>query len=158
MAHIIWSNDLSVGIEIIDSQHKRIVDYLNELDDARLKHSREVVGGVIEDLIDYTQSHFGFEETLMEEAGYPYVNAHKKIHELFIRRINEYHDRFKLGDDVTEELHRTLTNWLVNHIKREDNDYSSVVQVHTARGKVDLEPETSGWLGGALKRFFGKKK
>ena len=36
MAHIIWSNDLSVGIEIIDSQHKRIVDYLNELDDARL--------------------------------------------------------------------------------------------------------------------------
>ena len=34
MAYLHWSSDLDTGIDVIDKQHQRIVDYLNELNTA----------------------------------------------------------------------------------------------------------------------------
>jgi hemerythrin len=42
---------------------------------------------------------------------------------LFVRRVAEYQERFKLGEDVSEELNSLLVRWLFNHIKRDDADY-----------------------------------
>ena len=61
MAYLTWTDNLDTGIEVIDGQHKRIVDYINQLHDARLSQNRKVIGKVIEDTVDYTLSHFGFE-------------------------------------------------------------------------------------------------
>ena len=63
-----WTPDLSVGIEIIDNQHKRIVEYINQLHEARIRQDKEAISQVIEELVDYTLSPFSFEESMMEEA------------------------------------------------------------------------------------------
>lgn len=128
MTHIVWTNDLNTGIEVIDHQHQRIVDYINQLDDILEKNDMDEVQGVLDELVDYTLSHFTFEESLMEEAGYPFIKAHKKVHELFVRRINNYLQRFKMGEDITEELLHTLKAWLLNHIRNDDNDYSESIR------------------------------
>ena len=128
MTHIVWTNDLNTGIEVIDHQHQRIVDYINQLDDILENKDMEEVQGVLDELVDYTLSHFTFEESLMEEAGYPFIKAHKKVHELFVRRINNYLQRFKMGEDITEELLHTLKAWLLNHIRNDDNDYSESIR------------------------------
>ena len=60
---IIWNRTLETGIEVIDSQHRRIVAYINALEDARIAKDRTRIGSIIEQLVDYTQSHFGFEES-----------------------------------------------------------------------------------------------
>ncbi|MEW8014522.1 MAG: bacteriohemerythrin [Candidatus Sedimenticola endophacoides] len=78
MAHLEWSNSLDTGISVIDEQHKRIVDYINELHDAQQTLDKRRVGEVIDELVDYTVSHFAFEESLMEQAGYPFLEAHKQ--------------------------------------------------------------------------------
>jgi len=65
------------------------------------------------DCVDYTLSHFAFEESLQEEAGYAYCKPHKKVHELFARKVSEYQERMDLGDDVAEELHATLPQHVV---------------------------------------------
>lgn len=148
---ITWTEDLDTRIDVIDKQHRRIVDYINDLEVAHASGNKESVRRVLDDLIDYTMSHFAFEESLQEEAGYKYAKPHKKVHDLFVRRVNDYVERFKLGEDVTDSLHQMLTSWLINHIKRDDADYvgavrASMEQIVNERKKNNDE----GWF----KRFF----
>jgi hemerythrin len=154
MAYLHWSSDLDTGIEVIDGQHKRIVDYLNELNEANDKGDRQATNHVLNELVDYTLTHFAFEEELQEKAGYPFVRAHKRVHDIFTKRVAEFQKRAAAGDDVAPELLSMLKIWLVNHIKGDDADYAESVRkmlgVEGAEGKV-----AGGWLGVALKRFFG---
>ncbi len=146
-----WTDDLNTGIDVIDKQHMRIVDYINDLENAHQKQDMETIGRVLDDLVDYTLSHFAFEESLQEEAGYKYCKPHKKVHELFVRRVNEYLERFKLGDDVTAEIHKLLSSWLINHIKRDDADYVAAVKANMLGIISEKEKkEDVGWF----KRFF----
>jgi len=144
-----WSSDLEIGIPPIDKQHQRIVEYINQLEHAKENHSRSEVGDVVSQLVDYTLSHFAFEEELMEESGYMFVNAHKRVHNLFVRKIGSYVERFKLEEDIAEELLVTLRTWLVNHIKNDDRDYSDAV-----KEKMHLKIKKVGWLQRSINKFF----
>lgn len=150
MTYIVWKSSWNTGIHVIDNQHKRIVDMINELHEAQQGQKKEAVSNVIEELIDYTLSHFAFEETLMEDAQYQFSRAHKKIHELFIRRVEQYRTRFEQGEDVGDQLKELLSRWLINHICNDDVDY-----VKSVRRNMQQLLEDKGWLSGAMKRFFG---
>jgi hemerythrin len=131
MAQFIWTEQLNIGIEVIDQQHRKIVDYINQLDDASCNgHPREEIAAVILQLKDYTRSHFAFEESMQEEAGYPLLDAHKKEHERFIQRVSDYQYQFTKGEDVSKALSGMLITWLFNHIKRDDVDYVASVKSH----------------------------
>ena len=129
MAFMKWSGDLDTDIQVIDNQHRRIVDYINELHDAIEHHSRDEVSTVLEQLVEYTMSHFAFEEDLMQEAGYPFLHAHQKVHRLFERKVSDFVQRHELGEDVSRQLLTLLRTWLVNHIKRDDADYKDSVKI-----------------------------
>jgi hemerythrin len=148
---ILWTDDLNTGIDVIDRQHRRIVDYINDLELAKAKQDREAVGKVLDELVDYTLSHFAFEESLQEEAGYKYCKPHKKVHDLFVRRVNEYLERFRLGDDIVDEIHHMLTSWLINHIRRDDADYVASVRANMIGIISEKEKnKDEGWF----RRFF----
>lgn len=135
MAYLTWTKDLELGIEVIDKQHARLVSYINDLDDAmRLPASgrREGVLNVLENALDYTESHFSYEEAMLDSVGYPFLKAHNKLHEMFIKRMNNYKQRFADGEEIAIELRNTLARWLVNHIKSEDADYAKYVKKHLA--------------------------
>lgn len=151
MAKFVWTDQLNVGIEVIDQQHRRIVEYINQLDDARSNgYSREEIGYLINDLVDYTISHFGFEESLQEEANYPFLKSHKKVHELFTKRVSEYQTKFTQGEDVSKALNSLLVTWLFNHIKRDDVDYVASVKQHLLR-QTDAVDKKKGLFA----RLFG---
>lgn len=151
MGSMTWSSDLDTGIEVIDQQHRRILDYINELEDAHKGgHGKEAVGKVVDELVDYTLSHFSFEEALMEEAHYPFFKPHKKVHEIFTKRVSDFRTRFEMGEDVTEELHKLLTTWLINHIKRDDHDY-----VASVKANMEDHDEFVAKKKGFFARLFG---
>ncbi len=81
MAKLNWTSDLDTGIAEIDNQHRRILDYINKLNELREAPDRAGVGEVIAEMVDYTMSHFAFEESLMENAGYVFARPHKKVHD-----------------------------------------------------------------------------
>ncbi|MEJ2590872.1 MAG: bacteriohemerythrin, partial [Candidatus Thiodiazotropha sp.] len=141
MAYLTWTSNLDTGIEVIDGQHKRIVDYINQLHDAKLTENRKIIQKVIDDMVDYTVSHFGFEETLIEDAGYEFTRPHK--------RVNEYKQRFDAGEDVTEELHSLLSRWLFNHILNDDAAY--VKAVKTSLNMLTSDNREGGWLSRSFK-------
>ena len=149
MGHLLWTKELDTGIEVIDSQHRRIVDYINKLYDARLKKDIKAINDIIEGTVDYTMSHLSFEEALLEDAGYEFVRPHKKVHELFVRRVSEFQTRSKMGEDISEDLHNLLARWLFNHINNDDAAYVQSVKKYMQ--SVNSEKKKRGWLT----KFFG---
>ena len=153
MALLIWQEDLNTGIEIIDMQHQRIVEMINRLHVTQKSMERLAIADVIDELVEYTLSHFAFEEELMEEAGYPFCAAHKRVHEVFTKRVSEYRMRFEAGEDVTDELKSMLSRWLFNHIRSDDKAYAESVKRHLNR--FVREHEQGGWLSRTVRRLFG---
>lgn len=150
---IVWTEEYELGIEVIDNQHRRIVEYINQLD--ALKHDAagaEVVADVLQNLVDYTLSHFAFEEALMEEAGYREAAEHQLTHHTFVRKLEGIRRRFAGGVDVIDELTDLLQGWLLRHIMSDDTSYVPVV-----RQKIlgEEEQHYRSWTRAALERFFG---
>lgn len=125
-----WVQDYNTGIDVIDDQHKRILDFINQIDDVSDQKDRAQIKQILDNIIDYTQSHFTFEESLQEEAGYKYRVPHKRVHDLFIKRIEGYRDRFEQGQSIENELHEVLSKWLINHIQHDDADYVGSVKTN----------------------------
>ena len=97
-------------------------------------------------MIDYTLTHFAFEEALMERAGYPILKHHKLVHQSFAQRVQDHKKNFDEGKDVTRQLLGDLQIWLTSHIKRDDQDYAVLV-----RGAL----EEKSWIAKMLQKFFG---
>ena len=153
MSLMIWQDSLDPGIEVIDDQHRRIVAMINQLHQAQTGASALAVGEVLDELVDYTLSHFAFEEELMEEAGYPFCAAHKRVHEAFARRVSEMRMRFEAGGDVVAELQGMLSRWLFNHIRNDDKAYADQVKQHL--NLFVREHQQGGWLSRTVQRLFG---
>ncbi|HMM47569.1 MAG TPA: bacteriohemerythrin [Thiobacillaceae bacterium] len=149
---IVWTSDLNTGIDVIGAQHKSIADYINQLERAIQRHDRTGVGHVLADLVDYTLSHFAFEESLQEEAGYKLAKPHKAVHDMLAKRVASYQQRHEAGEDIAEQLHAMLRTWLLHHIKRDDMAYVTEVKANLLR--IVKDKNEGGWLSRSLGRFF----
>ena len=121
-----WSDELSVGIEEIDNQHKVLVDLVNEMNEA-IQHRRgnEVVREILSRLADYTRIHFAVEESLMRILGYAGYEAHKVQHEELLGHVLELQDKVHSGRAaIGFELMHFLKFWLTKHIMESDKNYS----------------------------------
>lgn len=127
MALITWSDKYSVKLNTIDIQHKKLVELINKLHDSMTKGtSKEVLGGVIKELINYTVEHFGNEEKLFQKFKYPGYLAHKFEHEKFVKRVGDFNNEFQSGRaSVSLEIINFLKDWLINHIQKTDLAYSA---------------------------------
>jgi hemerythrin len=151
MVYIQWNDSFATGINVIDSQHKRIIHYINQLSDAQNLNEPDLIGDVLINLVDYTLSHFAFEESLMDDVGYHAALIHKQTHDSFRDKIFYYKKRYTDGDDVSQELLQLLNIWLVDHIKDDDGSYVPVVKekVPEING-----PETQNWIKYKIQQFF----
>ncbi len=126
MPLITWTDDLSVGVEQLDEDHKIIIGIINELYDAMSKgHGEELLDGVLAKLKEYTISHFYKEESLMMSYGYANYEDHKKHHGELIARLDDFMNRYKQRTDAVNiiEVSQFLREWLINHIKGDDFQY-----------------------------------
>ncbi|KOR33251.1 hypothetical protein TI05_02195 [Achromatium sp. WMS3] len=139
-----WDPFLDLGIESIDKQHRRIVDFINDLHEAHTSHNRLSVARTLDDLVDYTVTHFAFEEQLMKAAKYPLYDEHIKNHASFTAHIYQYKQRYEAGEDIVLPLISKLKLWLIHHIDVEDRKYIPYVNKNT----------TQSWIQTALTQFW----
>ena len=121
-----WSNELSVGIEEIDAQHKVLVDLLNQIHEAiQQRHGAEVTARILEKLGEYTRTHFAVEESLMRIMHYPDYERHKAEHDKLIEQLNVFHAKLVAGKtSISFELAHFLKVWLTKHIMETDKYYT----------------------------------
>ena len=128
MTEIQWDDSLSVGVDLIDEQHKMLIQRIKNLSDA-VNSSRGAIeiGKTLGFMIDYTEFHFSTEEKHMAKLGYPGYDTHRQQHEKFKSTLNEMVMEFE-EDGATAQLsewvNNYLINWLVNHIKSIDTKLS----------------------------------
>lgn len=125
MPLIRWNDKLSVGVAEIDSQHRRLIDLINELNDAMIQgKGQEALGRILDGLIAYTRSHFAHEERLFAITAYPETTAHKTEHAELIRQVGEFQAGFSQGRvGLTVQIMNLLTAWLSTHIQGSDKKY-----------------------------------
>jgi len=142
MGELTWSDEYSVGVEEIDEQHKMLFELVNRLFLAAVKREdQQLTVQVLGTLVDYTRTHFGLEERLLEESGYHGLPGHREDHLRFIDKINGIAQKFHVGNrSVTFELINVLKNWLQNHIRQSDMEYAA----HLARTGFATEAWASG--------------
>lgn len=122
-----WSDRLSVGIGIVDTQHKKLVGMVNDLYDAvQSGHGQDVLGKILDGLIAYTAEHFKQEETFFAQTGYPDTEAHKKEHADLVKQVLDVQAKYKSGATgvLSLEVMNFLKNWLVKHIQGSDKKYA----------------------------------
>ena len=122
MSFIVWANMLSTGVTEQDNQHKRLIDLINQLNDAmKAGHGADITGKVLGELVNYTVMHFGFEEELMKQHHYSDIEAHKAEHARFVQTVSDFKQKFDAGGAVvTADIMEFLRDWLINHIMRTD--------------------------------------
>ena len=125
MALITWGPKLEVGIGIIDSQHRRLVGLINQLDEAIEKgRANDVVDETLKGLIDYTHTHFRTEEELLKEHDYEDYTLHCREHRIFTDQIEIYRDRLDAGSlRISSDVMGYMRGWLLTHIGSSDRAY-----------------------------------
>ncbi|WP_319239112.1 bacteriohemerythrin [uncultured Propionivibrio sp.] len=128
-----WSPALAVGYAEIDTQHQRLVEIANELNSAM--HSgagAEASGRVLNELVDYTVQHFGYEEGEMRKHRYPQSDAHKEAHRKLVEEVSAFKEKFDSGKAaISIELMAFIRDWLLNHILKVDKELAGYLSRRT---------------------------
>lgn len=150
-----WDEERFItGVDAIDAEHTRIVEYLNELELAIGRGDRAHTGRVLEELLDYMREHFAAEDALMEAAGYPLAAMHKKKHEIFIRRAAAFVARYMQGEDIAEQIHTLLVRWLPKHIAEEDSEIVEPIRAMIQRKDSPAQEENQNFFSKFVPKIF----
>lgn len=129
MALCVWDDSFSVKIPSIDEQHKNLLQIINDLHDAMLiGKSGTVIKEILHEIFEYTQYHFSYEEELLKKIQYPNFEAHRQLHKAFVNDVTDFYNKYVHGDILLSvEVLEFLMNWLTNHIKGSDTEYSELM-------------------------------
>lgn len=133
-----WSDDYNIGCPGIDSQHKELVEKVNELE--RLLTSGEANDESFSDailfVVEYARTHFRDEEELMERMHYPDFAAHCKLHDQMVNHLASFLKDMQSGNGGTfSELVSYLYVWIQAHVLGEDRKFGEFYH-HNANADV----------------------
>ena len=122
-----WKDDYSVGIDSIDQQHKKLLNLINQLQTAvDYSTGEQFEREALDELVDYTKTHFTYEEGLMRDNDYPDFEQHKAQHEKMFEKVREVLAEYEQDQDTAmANAAEYLKDWLINHINGTDKEYSS---------------------------------
>lgn len=125
MVFIEWKEAYNININTCDDQHKGLIDIINNLHaNMKMGKGHEVIGDIIEKLVQYTKIHFGTEERFFKDYNYPDTEKHISEHKKFVEKISESKSDLESGRIlISVGLLNFLKDWLINHISIEDKKY-----------------------------------
>ncbi len=124
MAVFEWNETYSVGNEMVDSQHRKLVEMINELEHAySVGQEISSIVGLYGSLADYAKYHFSTEEKMMREMGCEarHYERHCREHREFVGMVLKLHDALESADTkIASAILDYLIKWLMHHILGED--------------------------------------
>ncbi|MGQ9365227.1 bacteriohemerythrin [Azospirillum sp. ST 5-10] len=126
MDYVAWDQNMSVGVDVLDGDHKRLLDMFNGLLSGGVSNrSKDDLSALLADLRDYTDVHFRREEEYMAQAGYPDLETHKAAHRYFVDEVEKIRREFDASHAVMLriDLILLLKEWLIEHIQSVDARY-----------------------------------
>ncbi|MEI6627209.1 MAG: bacteriohemerythrin [bacterium] len=122
-----WEERYSVGVKLIDDQHKHLFAIINELLEAiNTNTSKEKLKNIFNGLVEYKKFHFQTEEKYFKDFNYSGATEHIKEHEKFNASLTALKEKYP--EDTTEVafmLIDFLEDWLIDHIMNADQKYKA---------------------------------
>jgi diguanylate cyclase (GGDEF)-like protein/hemerythrin-like metal-binding protein/PAS domain S-box-containing protein len=151
-----WDINFETGINLIDEQHKQLVDILNRLA-AHLANLSSVTAldKIFDELADYTDYHFKCEEGIWSK----YFNEdkwfieHEKTHGSFIGDVLtlKRNKENKPFDDVIYDIVIFLSKWLAFHILDTDKRMAkTVLKIESGLSLLDAKEEATTDMSGSM--------
>lgn len=122
MKDLVWGEILSVGVDEIDDDHRKLIKIFNILGHAvRDGESPEYLAATLEELINCTVWHFSHEERLMLKHRYEAIDEHKAEHRDLIEAARQFQQEMLKADHPMADRQITfLERWLTEHILTSD--------------------------------------
>lgn len=116
-----WSPNLSIGVEELDSDHKELIDLLNQLDaEVGQTAGHDAISRKLDELIARTEAHFRHEEEIMVREKYPETQHHARVHQALMEEIRELRADHAAGTEIGPEITEFIKRWLIGHIIESD--------------------------------------
>lgn len=130
MSFMTWTDDMSVGIDTLDDDHKQLFAILNRLvEGGGGGSSRQELQAMLGELVDYANDHFSREEAMLASRNYPDLAKHREIHADFTGQVRAMAEEFESSSNVMLkiDLILLLKDWLFDHILSTDMKYRPFV-------------------------------
>ncbi len=120
MEKIIWGEEFSIGNQLIDQHHQKLMEMVNAVMDLSEQESPDERDYLmlLTNLNDYVGYHFHVEEGVMRAVGYPDLESHTDFH----ISLTEKASALVLSRDIGQigQVADFLSEWLRQHILVED--------------------------------------
>lgn len=131
---LLWTKNLEVGVDLIDSQHKQWFEKADQLFEAgKSGKSKEYIIQMFDFLDEYTKTHFRDEEKYMQSINYPEISQQKQMHADFIKKLSELRTQYETAGaniSVIISANQFILDWLTKHISNADKkigEYASKI-------------------------------
>lgn len=130
-----WREALSVKNDAIDRDHRRLIGLINRVQ-SMLAHDSSVgeLTQALDELADYTATHFRREEAIQQAIGYPEARSHAMQHRDLTHQLhtitaeilslahggNTVH---ALAPELRQRILNLFREWLITHIIQQDLRY-----------------------------------
>lgn len=133
-----WTDNYAIGVKEIDEQHQELFELLTKLQEAiPKKNAAEEVLEVLTTLAIYTKVHFTTEEKLMDKIGYPYLEKQKRLHAVFVGKVQGLLMKIKKGETPSARAtFAFLKTWLIEHIEKEDGKIREFIKARQKAAKT----------------------
>jgi len=85
-----WRKQMSVGNTLIDDEHRYLFCLINTIELAtRTDDAHDILATTLDQLVEYTKTHFDIEEQIQLKIKYPGLEQHKKEHKKIMTDLHE---------------------------------------------------------------------
>ena len=123
-----WTEKMSVGVEVLDADHKKLIGLLNDLHDGIASgRGTERLGRVLDGLVDYAGTHFAHEEDYFAQTAYSGAAEHIQEHRAMTKLVKDVQVCYNQGKFEALSLNTMnfLKGWLTDHLQGSDKNYKS---------------------------------
>ncbi len=121
---LVWREQLSVGNDTIDADHKYLIDIINRAEQGMAAKNLKGLAAALESLSRYSQEHFAREEKIAKAAGYEQVPSLNQSHVALIEQLDQVKTEIsqmqEWSPEAVERFANLLRSWLIDHVVKED--------------------------------------
>ena len=121
-----------IGLNIIDSQAKKWIEHINKFyADFKRKAAPKTVLQSLDELIDYTGYHFGFEDKYLKDFNYSKYDSIKQSHDNFMSTLQTHRANYAAGENMS--LIKVVTfikSWMGNYKNMVDTEFITLFKSH----------------------------
>ena len=98
MTPLSWHDNYNINVASIDEQHRQMLGIALELHAAVSEQlGKDALLEILDRLMEFSRTHFAFEEALMVEHDYPGLKSHQEEHANLMRQLEVFRQSLENG-------------------------------------------------------------